>query len=518
LLLVVALLAVVARPLVVSHPLVVSRLLFVVAVLVVVADSSVVVAYPLFVLVPPPLFVIMKCGVCHFVSGPDEVGHTARTCPLKQVECRRSLKADHPFAEPGQCLRGNCVHAHSCNTCGKKGHQYGTQALTPTRWQLNKKGRLVRKQGSKVLTKADFFCTLMTEVSIKSMIANSQNVSTAAAQLDVERRNTVSRLRGNVNAGKMNVDETVRVMQGMGSDAAVLDAGNMPVFKTLVDSAHLGAVEAGYKAAAAVESEVEGDDNRSSELEALDQYDADDAEGVADPPVGASATRRVTKKPLRVHRGGAAGRTADYAAAVFKGRRPRGASAAASNSKGSKSSRRSGGSLQPDGQDIPSMSRATEDNVGAVGPGPREGDWPAGTRARFEKTLPSFVSRPFASTPPVRFAHLVLGEFSQGPVEDVELEVAGAVTKASLAKHIRGYVLTSGTLCPAVVSDWLCSQLPPAMRTTMLSSIACAVEAIVHREASTVASDGSQAGGPPDASTTLGTDGRGASTTPTVAF
>ena len=126
--------------------------------------------------------VMTRCSICQFVSTADGPTHNARTSPLRQTQCRRSLHEGHPFHKPGQCVSATCVHKQKCNTCGLFDHLYGTQALTVKRWRLNKKGRLVRKPTKRPLCKDDFVCAFMTDVSIQSMVDNSVSVSTAAAQ------------------------------------------------------------------------------------------------------------------------------------------------------------------------------------------------------------------------------------------------------------------------------------------------------------------------------------------------
>jgi len=85
----------------------------------------------------------MKCSLCHYVSPPDGPTHNARTCPLRQTQCRRTLPVGHKFYEAGQCVSADCVHKQQCNTCGVPGHLYGTQALNTRRWKFNSKGALV---------------------------------------------------------------------------------------------------------------------------------------------------------------------------------------------------------------------------------------------------------------------------------------------------------------------------------------------------------------------------------------
>ena len=428
--------------------------------------------------------VIMKCGIGHYDSGPSLKGHTARTCPLQQTECRRSLPADHVFSEKGQCLRGNCVHDKTCTSCGKAGHQYGTQALTPTRWRINKAGKLVRKQTQKPLSKQDFVCSKMTALSIQSLINNAQSTASAVGHAEFERRASVSRLRGNVVSGALNVDQTIRVMQGIDSDAALFQGRNKPVFKAMVEHAHLGAIAAGRKAAPAVESDVE---SSGSDLDDLGAYDSDNAAEVEERDAAAPASRKSygkADKAIRVHRGGCADRVADYASAVVKGRRgrwPRGKSTSAS-----KPEPKSSGPISPSkgGKKKCSVQSHgdSSDEEAVDGSAAGRSDWPIGTREPFTKNLPVFVSARFGATPPVQVAHRVLEQLTHSRIEEVELSLSSAMIKSALDKHVRGYLLTSGTLSAALVSEWLCSSMPRAMRCAMLFSVAFAVQEVVQRE------------------------------------
>jgi len=175
----------------------------------------------------------MKCGICQYVNPPETPKHNARTCPLKQVQCRRTLPEDHRFIEQGQCVSAACVHKQRCNTCGLQGHLYGTQALNVARWKFNSKGRLIRQQTKQPLSKDDFVRPLLTDISIQSMVDNSVSFFTTAAEAAHSRRVATSRLHANTHIERLDIDETERVMEGLGSDAAVLKAENKKVFKAL---------------------------------------------------------------------------------------------------------------------------------------------------------------------------------------------------------------------------------------------------------------------------------------------
>ena len=39
----------------------------------------------------------MLCVLCRFQSAAGERGHSARFCPLRELECRHTLSEDSPF-------------------------------------------------------------------------------------------------------------------------------------------------------------------------------------------------------------------------------------------------------------------------------------------------------------------------------------------------------------------------------------------------------------------------------------
>jgi len=257
----------------------------------------------------------MKCGICHFVAPPDGTGRTARTCPLRQTLCRRSLPNDHPFAEKGKCGNAKCVHHKVCGVCGLYRHQYGTQTYALDRWVI-KDGRLLRKKENRVLDDMEFVCVMMTGTTVRNLVNNTQSVSAAAAQIGIERRRIVSRLRANTLAEAVGLDESVRLMQSLGSAASVLQGDNKIDFDALVAARDDGAVAANRRAADAVESEVDGDEGGHRDASLDDNRVDVEVDAVA----GARSTPRSRVKSLRGPPGGQMGL---YAAAINMGKYPR---------------------------------------------------------------------------------------------------------------------------------------------------------------------------------------------------
>jgi len=131
-----------------------------------------------------------------------------------------------------------------CNTCCVQGHLYGTQALNFARWKFHSRGRLVCKHTKQPLSQDDFACFLMTDLSIQRMVDNSVSVSTTTADATHSRRVATSRLHTNTHAERLDIDETVREMEGLGNDSAELKAENGKVFKTLYYNIYLGTAAA----------------------------------------------------------------------------------------------------------------------------------------------------------------------------------------------------------------------------------------------------------------------------------
>ncbi|OSX76910.1 hypothetical protein BU14_0169s0011 [Porphyra umbilicalis] len=114
----------------------------------------------------------MTCPICHFEPAPGRPGHGARTCPLKQHECRRHLPAEHPFAVVGPCFNPGCVSAAVCAGCGLKGHSAITQKLSIGRWTLNNFGsvRPSIMSADVALRKRDFACSLYTDRDVADLL------------------------------------------------------------------------------------------------------------------------------------------------------------------------------------------------------------------------------------------------------------------------------------------------------------------------------------------------------------
>ena len=458
-----------------------------------------------------------RCSICHFASTADGPTHNARTCPLKQTQCRRSLPEGHPFHEPGQCVSATCVHKQKCSTCGLFGHLYGTQALTVERWRFNKKGRLVRKPTKRALCKDDFVCALMTDGSIQSMVDNSVSVSTAEVQDAHTRRVATSRLRGNTNVERLDIDETVNVMEGLNSDASVLQKENKTQIRTLYKNIHLGAVAANRLAASAAESSLdEATPSPSDSENGADILSTSSGSEAAAAAAGARRSRgrgRTTRgsgsrgtgrsgggggggggggdrsgsggggkkkmelKSTRVHHAGRQSRTDRYAAAVAKGQTAS-LSKKGGTGKGKSMSRKGSLAAAPiDVDDLVDMGLSASVTDG----------WPPGTRARFEARLPEFFSPRFGGNPPARIAQAVVVQLYQCPIEEVDAEMAGVVVKGALDSQLRGYMLTSGTSSAAQVSEWLCSAMGSALRSATLPSMAMALERVVNAAAAEAA-------------------------------
>lgn len=392
----------------------------------------------------------MKCGVCHFVPPTDGSGHTARTCPLRQPMCRMNLPTNHPFHQKGECGDAKCVHHKQCGVCGLPGHQYGTQTFALDRWTL-KDGRLLRKACKRDLDESDFVCVMMNNSTVKNLVDNTQSFSAAASQLGVERRKSVSRLRGNTHAEGVDLDESVRLLQSKGSKASLLHGNNKVAFDALVEFRGEGAVAANRHAADAVESDVDD----SGEAGTTEDDDDDDKDAL---------NREGGSHPGRRLPGGRVGL---YAAAINKGKSL------------SKSPQRS---VKGKGRRKKAVPQAASPQPHPVAVnGDRDSVWPSGTRSAFSALMPAFHDQTFGSSSPLRVAHLVIEQLCQCPVADADPQLSALLIKGALESHVRGYSLMSGTLSAAQVADWLCSAMPLNMQPPLLSSVARAVESLVRR-------------------------------------
>jgi len=180
------------------------------------------------------------------------------------------------------------------------------------------------------------------------MMDNSVSVSTAAAQDAHTRRVATSRLHGDTNAERRDINETVDVMEKLNSDAA-----NKTQIKTLYKTLHLGALAANRLAASAAESSLDNatpspsDDNQHTDMVSTSS-DGEAAAAAAGARrrrgrerkargsssngtgcssggggggglSGSGGNKKIELRTTRVHNAGRRSRTDRYAAAVAKG-------------------------------------------------------------------------------------------------------------------------------------------------------------------------------------------------------
>jgi len=129
------------------------------------------------------------------------------------------------------------------------------QALNVARRRLNSERHLFRQHKSQPLSKDDSVCLLMTDLSIQIIVDNSVSVTTTAAEAAHRRHVATSRLHSNTHVERLESEETVSVIEGLGSDAAVLKAETEEL-KALCTKMLLGAAAAYLLAASAAESRM----------------------------------------------------------------------------------------------------------------------------------------------------------------------------------------------------------------------------------------------------------------------
>jgi len=367
------------------------------------------------------------------------------------------------------------VHHKICGVCGLTGHEYGTQTYAFDRWKLSD-GRLLRKKANRALDETDFVCVLMTGATVRNLVNNTQSVSAAAAHTDIERRRNVSRLRANTRAEGIGLDESVRVMQSLGSPAALLQGDNKVAFDALVAARNEGAVAANRRAADAVESDVDGDDGNEAP-EDDDFLCDDDQEADAEEALNAAALGSRGKR-VKSLRGPPGGRMGLYAASINKGKAPR-----------------------DKGETKPTKATKAEMKPPLPVAVELQSLWPPGTRQPWSACMPDFYDSDFGSLPPLKVAHLVIEQMCRCPVADADQELASLLISGSIQSHLRGYTLMYGTLSAAQVADWLCSTMPATMKPALLTTIAMTVDTLVRRRAGMLATSswGIGSGGPSNA-------------------
>jgi len=109
----------------------------------------------------------MRCNLCKFDPRAGWVGHTSRCCPLREVECHRTVPLDIPLHVSGHFLAPHFVHRAQCDACGFCGHTRMTLKLVSTRWRVSSTGLVVLVHNAPALTQTDFACCLMSEADVR---------------------------------------------------------------------------------------------------------------------------------------------------------------------------------------------------------------------------------------------------------------------------------------------------------------------------------------------------------------
>jgi len=337
---------------------------------------------------------------------------------------------------------------------------YGTQTFAPDRWQLSKKCGVLRKCCKRVLDKTDFVCVLITPDAIQSLVNNSQSMSAAEGVERAERRVSVARLRGSVHDANVDVDETMRVMETLGSKAAVLQGANKVAFSVLRQHAHEGSVAANQRAARAVEGDLSDADASLGDVDNVDanadrdSRDAADGAGVSAAADGdrSGADAFHEPKAVRMLRGATARRSKTYAAAISKGRAHR---VAVHGLRPPKVNGKGNGRAKDKAERatrVPAGEQPTAVSSFCV----RKDDlWPRGTREIYAQSMAVFKNREFGGLAPLQIAHRIIVQLCRCPVAEADQELASYIIKGAVQSHLRGYTLTTGSLAPADVSDWL---------------------------------------------------------------
>ena len=78
-------------------------------------------------------------------------------------------------------------------------------------------------------------------------------------------------------------------------------------------------------------------------------------------------------------------------------------------------------------------------------------------------------------------AHTVILKMYHYLFEDLETEAAGVVVKGASDAHVKGYLQNFGTLTTALVSEWLCSAMSPALRLVTFPRMVLAVQRVVNK-------------------------------------
>lgn len=419
---------------------------------------------------PDPSNTYRSCRICRFRYKTGTAGHTAKNCPLNEMQCRALEPTTSAYHLPGPCLSGNCTHNLTCSVCHLKGHSSSTQKYTALRWRM-KDGKPCRSDHQPALNRFDFVCKQTKDSDVEQIL---QNVVTASAEaaLGKARQADVSKtLRSNLHEAGLTGDRVVELMVEAKSKAAVLDPRNRANFDLVRKNREIGAVAANAAAARELESSVDDSDDLSSSSESSKERGGRrrSSRSSAVPQVG---------KEMKAHMKGRRARTSAAAREIVQ------QSASAAGERGG-SSRRSPSTRSPRSAATPvrpSSSRKgkgvkrsksdvyiVSDSSGSVDTGR---GWPSGALVRFSTLLPAVKWAPLASLTPTGLADAVLAEACQLPVEEADQSVRQDMMSAAVENGLRGFMVSCGQYSAAHIAEFLCFSLPPLVKETYLPCVA----------------------------------------------
>lgn len=84
---------------------------------------------------------------------------------------------------------------------------------------------------------------------------------------------------------------------------------------------------------------------------------------------------------------------------------------------------------------------------------------------------------------PEQIAHRVSRAlFCVTDVSDADPRLTAFFVSGAARHHVRGFALMSGSLCAAQVADWLCCDIPIEELSSLLPSVAAAIQGMVRAE------------------------------------
>jgi len=158
-----------------------------------------------------------------------------------------------------------------------------------------------------VVTKADFACPLLQDQALQEFLNNARGASAVAAKAKKDPE-AVSRLGANTYQAQLSTTDAADLLAQAGSTAANLHPTNRNHLMALTRHAGAGAVEAGLRAAATVESSLQTLPVSDSFSGATQSSTVGDLCDLRRPPR--------TRKEIRRHQAVQLGRTRRHAAAL----------------------------------------------------------------------------------------------------------------------------------------------------------------------------------------------------------